>query len=207
METQIALLRVLQERAFERIGSSERLKLDVRVLAATNRDLQGVVSAGTFRQDLFYRLNVFPIEMPPLRERADDIRLLAEYLIDRYAKQAGKRFINITSNTLELFQNYPWPGNVRELQNVIERAVVLCDEPTFSVDETWLKRPTANFNSAIARLATSTDNERELIEAALAESRGRVSGPSGAAAKLGIPRQTLESKILRLGINRHRFRT
>jgi formate hydrogenlyase transcriptional activator len=207
METQIALLRVLQEREFERIGSSERLKLDVRILAATNRDLQGAVSAGSFRQDLFYRLNVFPIEMPALRERADDIRLLAEYLIDRYAKQAGKRFNNITSQTLELFQNYPWPGNVRELQNVIERAVVLCDEPTFSVDETWLKLPTANFNSAISRLASSTDNERELIEAALAESRGRVSGPSGAAAKLGIPRQTLESKILRLGINRHRFRT
>src|SRR5262249_29466717 len=151
-------------------------------------------------------LNVFPIEMPPLRERADDIRLLAEYLIDRYAKQAGKRFNNITTNTLELFQNYPWPGNVRELQNVIERAVVLCDEPTFSVDETWLKRPTATFISAISRLATSTDNEKELIEAALAESRGPVSGPSGAAAKLGIPRQTLESKIL-LGINRLRFRT
>jgi formate hydrogenlyase transcriptional activator len=207
METQIALLRVLQEREIERIGSSERLKLDVRVLAATNRDLQGAVSAGSFRQDLFYRLNVFPIEMPPLRERADDIRLLAEYLIDRYAKQVGKRFNNITSNTLELFQKYPWPGNVRELQNVIERAVVLCDEPTFSVDETWLKLPTANFNSVISRLASSTDNERELIEAALAESRGRVSGPSGAAAKLGIPRQTLESKIMRLGINRHRFRT
>jgi formate hydrogenlyase transcriptional activator len=134
--------------------------------------------------------------------------LLAEYLIDRYAKQAGKRFINITSNMLELFQNYSWPGNVRELQNVIERAVVLCDEPTFSVDEAWLRRePAATLNSAIASLATTTDNERELIEAALAESRGRVSGPSGAAAKLGIPRQTLESKILRLGINRHRFRT
>jgi formate hydrogenlyase transcriptional activator len=207
METQIALLRVLQEREFERIGSSERLKLDVRVLAATNRNLQAAVSAGIFRQDLFYRLNVFPIEMPPLRERADDIRLLAEYLIDRYAKQAGKRFINITSNTLELFHQYLWPGNVRELQNVIERAVVLCDEPTFSVEETWLRRkPAATLNSAISRPATSADNERELIEAALAECHGRVSGPSGAAAKLGIPRQTLESKILRLGINKHQFR-
>src|SRR5262249_54862696 len=147
METQIALLRVLQEREFERIGSSEPLKLDVRVLAATNRNVQGAVSTGTFRQDLFYRLNVFPIEMPPLRERADDIRLLAEYLIERYGKQVGKRFINMTSNTLELFQNYPWPGNVRELQNVIERAVVLCDGPTFAVDETWLKQPTVNLNS------------------------------------------------------------
>ncbi|HKU25378.1 MAG TPA: sigma 54-interacting transcriptional regulator [Candidatus Sulfotelmatobacter sp.] len=207
METQIALLRVLQEREFERIGSSERQKLDVRILAATNRNLQDAVSAGTFRQDLFYRLNVFPIEMPPLRERTDDIRLLAEYLIDRYAKQAGKRFMNIASSTLDLFENYLWPGNVRELQNVIERAVVLCDEPTFLVDETWLKPSTSIFNSATSRLVTSTDNEREGIEAALAESRGRVSGPSGAAAKLGIPRQTLESKILRLGINRHRFRT
>ena len=207
METQIALLRVLQEREFERIGSSERQKLDVRILAATNRNLQDAVSAGTFRQDLFYRLNVFPIEMPPLRERTDDIRLLAEYLIDRYAKQAGKRFMNIASSTLDLFENYLWPGNVRELQNVIERAVVLCDEPTFLVDETWLKPSTSIFNSATSRLVTSTDNEREVIEAALAESRGRVSGPSGAAAKLGIPRQTLESKILRLGINRHRFRT
>ncbi|MBV8356865.1 MAG: sigma 54-interacting transcriptional regulator [Deltaproteobacteria bacterium] len=206
METQIALLRVLQEREFERMGGSELLKIDVRVLTATNRDLQGAVSAGTFRQDLFYRLNVFPIEMPPLRERTDDVRLLAEYMIDRYAKQVGKRFNNIMSITLELFQKYPWPGNVRELQNVIERAVVLCDEPTFSVDETWLKRPTANFDSAISRLASSTDNERELIEATLAESRGRVSGPSGASAKLGIPRQTLESKILRFGINKHRFR-
>jgi formate hydrogenlyase transcriptional activator len=207
IETQIALLRVLQEREFERIGSSERLKLDVRVLAATNRDLQFAVSAGTFRWDLFYRLNVFPIEMPALRERAGDIRLLAEYLIDRYAKQAGKRFNNVTRSTLELFQNYPWPGNVRELQNVIERAVVLCDEPTFSVDETWLKREAPVIvNSAVSRLATSIDNEKGPIEAALAESRGRVSGPSGAAAKLGIPRQTLESKILKLGINKHRFR-
>ncbi|MBV8357999.1 MAG: sigma 54-interacting transcriptional regulator [Deltaproteobacteria bacterium] len=208
METQVALLRVLQEREFERIGSSEPLKLNVRILAATNRDLQAAVSARTFRQDLFYRLNVFPIEMPPLRERADDIRLLTEYLIDRYAKQAGKRFNNITSNTLELFQIYRWPGNVRELQNVIERAVVLCDEPTFSVDESWLRQePTAVFNSAISGLGVSIDNERELIEVALAECHGRVSGPSGASAKLGIPRQTLESKILRLGINKYRFRT
>jgi formate hydrogenlyase transcriptional activator len=206
METQVALLRVLQERELERLGSSDRISLDVRVLAATNRDLQLAVSSGIFRQDLFYRLNVFPIAMPPLRERSDDIRLLAEYLIDRYGKQVGKRFDKLANDTLERFENYPWPGNVRELQNVIERAVVLCDEPTFSVDETWLRRePAPVVNWAVSRLVSSTDKEKELIEAALAESRGRVSGSSGAAAKLGIPRQTLESKILRLGINKHRF--
>jgi formate hydrogenlyase transcriptional activator len=206
METQIALLRVLQEREFERIGGSETLKVDVRVLAATNRDLKQAVSARTFRQDLFYRLNVFPIEMPPLRERADDIQLLAKYMIDRYAKRAGKRFNNVTTKTLDLLNNYHWPGNVRELQNVIERAVVLCDGPTFSVDSTWLNQePTLRFDRKVR--AAPLDNERALIEAALAETHGRVSGPSGAAAKLGIPRQTLESKILRLGINKHRFKS
>ena len=138
-EAQVSLLRVLQEREFERIGSHEVLKVDVRVLAATNRDLEQAVSAGSFRSDLFYRLNVFPIEVPPLRDRASDILLLAEYMIGRYAKNAGKRFTSIGSSTLELLSNYPWPGNIRELQNVIERAVVLCDGPVFSVDETWLK--------------------------------------------------------------------
>jgi formate hydrogenlyase transcriptional activator len=206
METQIALLRVLQEREFERIGGSETLKVDVRVLAATNRDLKQAVSAGAFRQDLFYRLNVFPIEMPPLRERADDIQLLAKYMIDRYAKKAGKRFNNVATNALDLLNNYHWPGNVRELQNVIERAVVLCDGPTFSVDSTWLNQePTLRFDRKVR--AAPLDNERALIEAALAETHGRVSGPSGAAAKLRIPRQTLESKILRLGINKHRFKS
>jgi formate hydrogenlyase transcriptional activator len=208
METQIALLRVLQEREFERIGSTEPLKVDVRVLAATNRDLKRAVSAGTFRQDLFYRLNVFPIEMPSLRERAGDIPLLVEYLIDRYGKKANKKFKDITKRTLELFEVYDWPGNIRELQNVIERAVVLCESGTFSVDETWLKRETTSTSSpAVPLSATLAERERELIEAALAQTRGRVSGASGAAAKLGIPRQTLESKILSLGINKHRFRT
>jgi formate hydrogenlyase transcriptional activator len=134
------LLRVLQEREFELIGSTEPLKVDVRVLAATNRDLKRAVDAGTFREDLFYRLNVFPIHLPSLRERAGDIRVLGEYLIDRYGKKAGRKFNDITKNTLELFQSYDWPGNIRELQNVIERAVVLCDGETFSIDETWLKR-------------------------------------------------------------------
>ena len=205
METQIAMLRVLQEREFERIGGSETLKVDVRVLAATNRDLKQAVSAGTFRQDLFYRLNVFPIEIPPLRERADDIQLLAKYMIDRYAKKAGKRFNNVTTHTLDLLNNYHWPGNVRELQNVIERAVVLCDGPTFSVDASWfIQERTLEFDR---KVGAPLDSERALIEAALAETHGRVSGPSGAAARLGVPRQTLESKILRLGINKHRFKS
>ena len=207
-ETQIALLRVLQEREFERIGSSERLKVDVRVLAATNRDLKRAVDTGTFRQDLFYRLNVFPIEIPPLRERAGDIPLLAEYLINRYAKKAGKEFRAIASEASELFHKYHWPGNIRELQNVIERAVVLCDGPIFSIDETWLKRePSSAPQPGISPGATATGSERELIESALAETHGQVSGASGAASKLGISRQALELKILRLGINKYRFKT
>ena len=208
METQVALLRVLQEREFERIGSTQPLKVDVRVLAATNRDLKRAVSSGTFRQDLFYRLNVFPIHMPSLRERTSDIPLLVEYLIDRYSMKAGKKFKHITKRTLELFQAYDCPGNIRELQNVIERAVVLCDSETFTIDETWLKREaTSVSSSAVPLSAAMADRERELIELALAQSRGRISGTSGAAAKLRISRQTLESKILNLGINKQQFRT
>ncbi len=208
METQTALLRVLQEREFERIGSTEPLKVDVRVVAATNRDLSNSVRNGTFREDLFYRLNVFPIHLPSLRERADDIPLLVEYLIDRYGKRAGKNFKDIGKRTLELFQAYHWPGNIRELQNVIERAVVLSDSETFLVDESWLRRETTYESSASGSVSSAADDpEKALIEAALVKSRGRVSGPSGAAARLGIPRQTLESKILRLGINKHRFKS
>jgi formate hydrogenlyase transcriptional activator len=206
VEMQVALLRVLQEREFERIGSTQPVKVNVRVLAATNRDLQRAVSAGTFRQDLFYRLNVFPIQVPPLRERAGDIRLLVEYLIDRYGKKAGRNFTGITKRTLELFRAYSWPGNIRELQNVIERAVVLSDSGTFSVEESWLKRAaTSKSTPAVPLSATLIERERELIEAALTQSCGRISGPLGAATKLGIPRQTLESKILSLGIDKHRF--
>jgi len=207
METQIALLRVLQEHEFERIGSTEPLKVDVRVVAATNRDLGRAVEGGAFRQDLFYRLNVFPIVAPPLRERVDDIAVLVEYLIDRYAKRAGKKFRAISKKTLELFQVYDWPGNVRELQNVIERSVVLCDGETFSIDETWLKRTSHRpLGPEVPLVATVVAHEKELIEAALAKANGRIAGPSGAAAKLGIPRQTLESKIRSFGINKHRFR-
>ena len=211
-ETQSALLRVLQEREFERVGGSQPISVDVRVLAATNRDLKAAVAAGTFREDLFYRLNVFPIQVPPLRQRADDIPPLVEYLIDRYAKKAGKKIRKIEKKTLELFQTYKWPGNVRELQNVVERAVILCDDDTFSVDETWLiqespREPRPLSAPATRLLRLDEDQEREMIEAALAESKGRVAGPFGAAGKLGIPRQTLESKIVNLGINKNRFKS
>jgi formate hydrogenlyase transcriptional activator len=176
-------------------------------VAATNRDLERAVKAGTFRQDLFYRLNVFPIRLPPLRERVDDIPLLVEYSIDRYAKKAGKKFRTIRRKTLELFEAYDWPGNVRELQNVIERAVVLSDGDTFSVDETWLKRASRRPpGPEVPLLATVVAHEKELIEAALAKTNGRIAGPSGAASKLGVPRQTLESKIRSLAINKHQFK-
>ncbi len=199
-EMQIALLRVLQEREIERVGSSHSIAVDVRVLAATNRHLEGAVERGTFRQDLYYRLNVFPIQVPPLRERVDDIPMLVEYLIERYAKKAGKSIRTIKKHTLELFQGYDWPGNVRELQNVIERAVVLCDGETFSIDESWLKVKPAVQGPTLAA------GERSLIEAALAASHGQISGLSGAAAQLGIPRQTLQSKIKALRIDKLSFR-
>ena len=206
-ETQIALLRVLQEREIERVGSNKPIPVDVRVLAATHRDLNALVAEGKFRQDLLYRLNVVPIEMPSLRDRAPDIPLLVEYFIDRFGKKAGKKFRTIDRKTLKLFQAYGWPGNVRELQNVIERAVILSDGDTFSVDETWLKHeplqlasPRAALNGALVR------QEKEMIEAALAESHGRISGPTGAAANLGLPTRTLDSKIKRLGINKYRFK-
>jgi len=214
LETQVTLLRVLQEREFERVGSSQQISVDVRVLAATNRDLDAAVAAGTFRQDLFYRLNVFPIHVPALRERKDDIPVLVEYLVERYAKRAGKRISHIQNKTLDLFQAYDWPGNIRELQNVVERAVILCRGETFSVDETWLPRKSSQLSrrpvSPAGVLAQEkkefADRERKAIEAALAECQGRVSGPRGAAAKLGIPHQTLDSKITALGIDKRRFK-
>ena len=207
-ETQIALLRVLQEKEIERVGGSQPIPVDVRVLAATNRDLKAAMAAGTFRQDLFYRLNVFPIQIPSLRERVDDIPLLVTYMVERYAKKAGKKIRSIQKETLKLFQAYDWPGNIRELQNVIERAVVLCDSETFSVDETWLKPEGQRLSGSVVPLGTTlAEHEKEIIEAALADCGGQVSGPTGAAAKLGLPRQTLESKITALGINKHRFKT
>jgi formate hydrogenlyase transcriptional activator len=206
-EIQIALLRVLQEREIERVGSSRPIPVDVRVVAATHRDLNALVAQGKFRQDLLYRLNVVPIQMPPLRERVADIPLLVEYFIDRFGKRAGKKFRTIDKKFLTAFQEYGWPGNVRELQNVIERAVILSEDGTLAVDETWLKREPAQnpvrprtLDGALLR------QEKEMIEAALAESQGRISGPAGAAAKLGLPARTLDSKIKRLKINKYRFK-
>jgi formate hydrogenlyase transcriptional activator len=206
-EIQIALLRVLQEREIERVGSNRPIPVDVRVLAATHRDLNALVAEGTFRQDLLYRLNVVPIEMPSLRDRAPDIPLLVEYFIDRFGKKAGKKFRTIDKRTLKLLQAYGWPGNVRELQNVIERAVILSDGDILYVDETWLKPRAPQFAGPTAALNSALQwQEKEMIEAALAETAGRVSGPGGAAAKLGLPRPTLDAKIKRLGINKYRFK-
>ena len=207
-ETQIALLRVLQEHEFERVGGNQTIRTDVRVIAATNRDLQSAIDAGTFRSDLFYRLNVFPIEVPPLRARREDIPMLVEYFIDRFARQVGKKIKCVDTRTLALIEAYPWPGNIRELQNVIERSVVLCDTEVFSVDESWLSRASPSLQPASLTLSKKPAlQEKEAIEAALEETKGRVSGPKGAAAKLGIPSTTLESKIKSLKINKHQFKT
>ena len=207
-DIQIALLRVLQEREIERIGSDRSIPVDVRVLAATHRDLDKLVAEGRFRQDLLYRLNVVPITMPSLRERAADIPILVEYFIARYGKKMGKKFQAIEKKTLNTLQNYQWPGNVRELQNVIERAVTLSDSDTFAVDEAWLKRdPSEVVHSSVTPNDVLQAHEKEVIEAALAQSHGRISGPAGAAAKLGIPDSTLEGKIKRLGIDKYRFKS
>jgi PAS domain S-box-containing protein len=208
-ETQIALLRVLQEHEFERVGGNRRIHADVRVIAATNRDLQAAISAGSFRNDLFYRLNVFPMEIPSLRERREDIPLLVEYFIDRYVRKAGKNIKRVSKKTLELLQSYPWPGNIRELQNVIERSVILCETEIFSIDESWLPKqpPPTEPKDQMELPRRLMTQEKEMIEGALKESRGRVFGPTGAAAKLGIPRSTLESKVRTLKIDKNRFRT
>ena len=207
-ETQVTLLRVLQERTIERVGGNLPIAVNLRVVAATNRDLQAAVETGTFRRDLFYRLNVFPIHVPPLRDRIDDIPLLVEYLTQRYAAKAGKKIKSVKKKTLELLQAYDWPGNIRELQNVVERAVILCDGDTLVVDETWLQRESPPPSGASRGLGRPDANqEKKMIESALTESRGCVSGPGGAAAKLGIPRSTLESRIRTFGINKHRFKS
>jgi len=208
-DTQAALLRVLQEREFERVGGGQPVRVDVRVIAATNRDLNAAVAKGTFRQDLLYRLNVFPIEMPPLRERKDDIMILVEYFVQRYANRAGRNIRSIDKKTLDLLQSYDWPGNIRELQNVIERSIILSAADVFSVDELWLSRrtsPPAARVEAPPALNVDPRSEREIIEAALAETRGRVSGSSGAAAKLRIPPSTLETRIKALKINKQQFK-
>jgi transcriptional regulator with GAF, ATPase, and Fis domain len=208
-ETQIALLRVLQECEFERVGGTRSIQTNVRVVAATNRNLREAIAAGTFRSDLFYRLNVFPIEIPPLRERRKDIPVLVAYFIDRCSRNVGKNIRGIEKNSLDLLQSYPWPGNIRELQNVIERSVIMCETENFSVDKTWLAEQSLATEPKI-RLDLSENlvaQQKEMIEAALRKSAGRVLGPLGAAARLGMPRSTLESKIRSLKISKNSFRT
>ena len=204
-DTQVALLRVLQEREFERVGGRDRIRVDVRVIAATNRDLSAAVADGEFRQDLFYRLNVFPLEMPPLRERREDIPVLVEYFIGRYARKAGRTFRRVSKRTLDRLRSYPWPGNVRELQNVIERSVIVSDTEEFTVDESWLSA-SPPVESRLGLSGAVAAHEKAIVEDALRASGGRVFGPSGAAARLGIPRSTLESKIRSLKIDKSRFR-
>ena len=199
----LPLLRVLQEREFERVGGTQSIPVDIRVIAATNCDLQAAVRSGKFRLDLFYRLNVFPIHVPPLRERPKDIFSLAKYFIECYADKEGKRVRRVEKRTAELQEGYHWPGNIRELQNVIERAMILCDSDTFFVEEAWLQpeaKPWVGLQPSLI------NQERKLIEAALAEARGRVSGPEGAARKLGVPRSTLEYRIQSLRIDKYRYR-
>ncbi len=203
LETQIALLRVLQEREFERVGGTEILRADVRVISATNRDLQVAIADGAFRSDLYYRLNVFPIKLPPLRERKEDVPLLVNYFVDRYAKRAGKKIKHIQRKTLEALEEYSWPGNVRELQNVIERSLIIGETNEFSIDKSWVaNEPQQSDSVSTVRKV----NERHRIEAALAQSNGKISGTSGAAARLGIPPSTLESKIRSLRINKFQFK-
>jgi formate hydrogenlyase transcriptional activator len=205
--TQIALLRVLQEHEFERVGGTRSIRTNVRVIAATNRNLQVAIQAGTFRSDLFYRLNVFPIDMPPLRERREDIPVLVEYFVDHCARKVGKNIQGITKESFDLLRFYPWPGNIRELQNVIERSVIMCETENFSLDKTWLaQQPLATEPKIPLDLSEKlAAQEKEMIEAALRESAGRVFGPSGAATKLGMPRSTLESKIRSLKISKDSF--
>jgi transcriptional regulator with PAS, ATPase and Fis domain len=205
-EIQLALLRVLQERQFERVGGSRAIPVNVRVIAATNRDLPAAIAAGTFRPDLYYRLNVFPIEVPPLRKRREDIPFLVEYFVKKFAEGMAKQIRRIEKRTLDLCEGYSWPGNVRELQNIVERAVILCSGETFSIDEAWLVTHGPLQPDLSGSLTQSLqDRETEMIESALIESRGKVAGSNGAAVKLGIPPSTLESRIKQLKIEKRRF--
>jgi formate hydrogenlyase transcriptional activator len=214
-EMQVALLRVLQEGEFERVGGSQTIRTAARVIAATNRDLAAAVAAGRFRQDLFYRLNVFPIAMPPLRDRREDVPFLVEYFASRYSARLGRKLETIDRGTMERLVAYPWPGNVRELQNVIERAAILAEHGVLDVEDADLRlaaEPELPKGHSVAGPSTEVssrglrENEKQLIESVLAECRGQVSGAHGAAAKLGVPATTLESKIKRLGIDKHRYR-
>jgi len=210
LDTQVALLRVLQEREFERVGGTQSVKIDVRVIAATNRDLEAAVANGTFRPDLYYRLNVFPIQVPPLRERQDDVLMLLEHFVHRFAQKMGKHFKKIDKRTVELFRSYPWPGNIRELQNVVERSVIVSSDGVFCVDAAWLSRDSRRVSLPQQPEPVDGDEnasrERQIIEDALARSRGRVSGPDGAAARLRVPPSTLEHRIKKLRIRKNHFK-
>ena len=201
-EMQVLLLRVLQTREFQRLGGTVPLRVDVRVIAATNRDLAAEVSAGRFRSDLFYRLNVFPVRVPALRERPEDIGVLTAHLAAKYATQFGRTVSRIDRRTLALLESHDWPGNIRELENLIARAVIVCKGDVLHIPPSMLPgaAPVSNVNRQLQR------EERVAIEAALRACRGRVSGPDGAATRLGLAASTLESRIQRLGIDKHRFR-
>lgn len=207
LDLQPKLLRVLQEREFERLGSARTLPMHARVVAATNRNLAEMIAEGKFREDLFYRLNVFPIQVPSLRERLEDVPLLVSHAVEQFATRMGKRIESVAPESMQHLTRYSWPGNIRELQNVIERAVVLCNGDTLEIDETWLKRDSARPSAPAPLVSELANREKEIIEAALAESGGRIAGPSGAAVKLGIPRQTLDSKIASLQISKDRFKS
>jgi formate hydrogenlyase transcriptional activator len=206
LELQPKLLRVLQEKQIERLGGSRTLPVDARIIAATNQKLWPMVQEGKFRADLYYRLNVFPITVPPLRERKDDIPLLLEHFLSHYTSKIRKNIKHIGKSTVELLQTYDWPGNIRELQNIMERAVIVSETETLFVDERWLHCTSTAPWLSRDELSVPAEHEVKMIEAALAESHGRISGPSGAATKLRMPRQTLESKIRRLGINKYGLR-
>jgi DNA-binding NtrC family response regulator len=207
LELQPKLLRVLQEREFERLGSTRTKRVDVRVVAATHRDLEEMILEKQFRSDLYYRLNVFPIPIPPLRERPEDIPLLVRHFVEQFARRMNKTIDAISSETMEALTRYPWPGNIRELQNVIERSVVVHKKGKLSVKKSWLSREWLQLEPRTQALfKRSAMEDRVMIGAALAETRGRVSGPSGAAVMLGIPASTLESKIRSMNINKYRFK-
>ncbi len=204
-ELQPKLLRVLQEQEFERLGSTHTIKVNVRLVAATSRNLPAMVELREFRGDLYYRLNVFPLVVPPLRERSEDILPLVEYFVARFGERLGRKVSRVDRQTMELLQTYHWPGNIRELQNVIERSVILAEGGTLRIDPTVLgvsELPKAASNGDVLR-----GNEKESIEAALAETKGKVAGPRGAAARLRIPASTLESKIRALKIDKFKFRS
>ncbi len=208
LELQPKLLRVLQDKEFERLGSTRTKKVDVRIVAATNRALEEMIVEKQFRLDLYYRLNVFPISIPPLRERPEDIPLLVRHFVKQFAQRMNKTIGRISPDTMEALTRYPWPGNIRELQNVIERSVVVYDKGNLPVKKSWLSGECFQPEPATQPLLKrSAREDREIIGAALAETRGRVSGPSGAAAKLGMPPSTLESKIRSMNINKYRFKT